>query len=91
MKRLFTQNRFSKGLKKVTKRGRDHNKLTPILEALLNDKPLPHNARPHKLQGEWMGLWECHIESDWLLIYEIDKESVTLHATGSHQDLFKKY
>lgn len=91
MKTLYTENLFRKGVKKVNKRGKDISKLTAIIDCLLNDETLPHNARPHKLSGEWSGLWECHIEGDWLLIYEFDDASVVLHATGTHGDLFKKF
>ncbi|MCL2042101.1 MAG: type II toxin-antitoxin system YafQ family toxin, partial [Bacteroidales bacterium] len=35
--------------------------------------------------------WDCHIQPDWLLLYEIDKgrKLVKLKRTGSHADLFK--
>ena len=31
---------------------------------------------------------ECHVEPDWLLIYEVENKSITLYRTGSHADLF---
>ncbi|WP_414628476.1 type II toxin-antitoxin system mRNA interferase toxin, RelE/StbE family [Tetragenococcus muriaticus] len=31
---------------------------------------------------------ECHIQPDWLLIYEIDEEYLYLLRTGTHSDLF---
>lgn len=46
-------------------------------------------AHQHKLSGEWSGFWECHIESDWLLIYDVTDEAVLLAGTGSHADLFE--
>ena len=91
MKILHTTNLFKKGIKQSKKRGKDGSKIQYIVTCLLNDDPLPHNARPHKLDGEWAGFWECHIEGNWLLIYAYDDDNVTLHATGTHQDLFKKY
>jgi mRNA interferase YafQ len=36
-----------------------------------------------------MGFWECHIEPDWLLIYDLGPEFLELAATGSHADLFR--
>ena len=91
MRRVITEKEFIKGLKRQKKRGKDHRKLEAIVALLINDISLPYNAHPHKLKGEWQGLWECHIESDWLLIYGCDDETITLSATGTHQDLFKKY
>jgi mRNA interferase YafQ len=33
-------------------------------------------------------VWECHIEPDWLLIYQVSSVEVILIRTGTHQDLF---
>jgi addiction module RelE/StbE family toxin len=37
-----------------------------------------------------VGALECHIQGDWVLIYNINREArtVTFHHTGSHSDLF---
>ena len=91
MRQLYTENLFAKGIKRQQKRGKNLHKLQRIINVLLEDAPLPANARPHKLKGEWQGFWECHIEGDWLLIYSYEDEALILHATGSHQDLFKKF
>ena len=91
MRRIITEKEFIKGLKRQKKRGKDRRKLESIVTLLVDNSPLPHNARPHKLKGEWEGFWECHVEGDWLLIYEYDDETVILCATGTHQDLFKNY
>ena len=37
----------------------------------------------------FLGVWECHIEPDWLLIYDITATEVLLIRTGSHSDLFE--
>jgi len=34
------------------------------------------------------GIWECHIEPDWLLIYDVTPDEVRLIRTGTHSDLF---
>lgn len=49
---------------------------------------LPENARPHKLSGEYEGLWECHVGHDWLLVYRANNKEVLLARTGTHADLF---
>ena len=41
------------------------------------------------LKGEWKGTWECHIASDWLLIYEVTETEIRLIRTGTHADLFE--
>ena len=58
-----------------------------LLEA--NGK-LPEVYRPHKLSGQYVGCWECHLKTDWLLIWEQnDTELILLFTgTGTHSDLF---
>jgi mRNA interferase YafQ len=34
------------------------------------------------------GQWECHVESDWLLVYLANEAEVILVCTDSHEDLF---
>jgi len=67
-------------------------KTSPIYSQSLNclqeDGELPTAYRAHKLSSEWKGLWECHIEPDWLLIDQVTANEVLLIRTGSHRDLF---
>ena len=51
---------------------------------------LPSKYRPHKLSGKYANHWECHLKSDWLLVWKVeDNELVfTMMATGTHADLF---
>ena len=44
----------------------------------------------HTLSGDYAGFRECHILPDWLLIYKIETDilTLTLTRTGSHSDLF---
>ena len=75
----------------MKRRGKDLSKLARILDALTTDTPLPHNARPHALTGEWSGEMDCHVEGDWVLIYELHPGSILLLATGDHSDVFKGF
>ncbi|MCR5050419.1 MAG: type II toxin-antitoxin system YafQ family toxin [Paludibacteraceae bacterium] len=46
----------------------------------------------HLLRGDYNGYWECHINPDWLLLYEkaIEIRVLSLYRTGSHADIFGK-
>jgi mRNA interferase YafQ len=88
MKPVRFASAFRKDFRRVTRRGYNAEHLKTVVSALRADIPLPASARPHPLKGEWKGYWECHIESDWLLIYKITDE-VLLARTGSHADLFE--
>jgi mRNA interferase YafQ len=89
MKQVIQSNRFRRDYKRMLKRGLKPQKLAQVLELLIADQPLPVRCRPHRLSGEYMGFWECHIEPDWLLIYDVGPEFLELAATGSHADLFR--
>jgi mRNA interferase YafQ len=90
MRRIEFGSTFKKDHKRMGKRGASLDKLDLVLELLMNDSPLPQRNRPHMLSGEWKGFWECHIEPDWLLIYDLDDpEVLALHRTGTHSDLFE--
>ncbi len=84
-----TQTRnFLRDLKLAHKRGLKIDKLHKIVDELSNGKPLERKHHPHPLKGKWKPNWECHIEPDWLLIYEVTAEEVMLVRTGTHADLF---
>ena len=65
-------------------------KLLDIMRDIENEKPLSLLQREHLLLGEYEGSFECHIEYDWLLIYQIDDaiKEVYFVRTGTHSDLF---
>jgi mRNA interferase YafQ len=82
--------RFKKDYKAAVRRGLPKDELRAVIGALANDEPLPERCRPHLLSGNWVGHWECHIRSDWLLIYKLTDGVIvlTLVRTGTHGDLF---
>ncbi len=81
---------FSKDIKKAQKRGKNLNKFKIIAKTLLSGEKLDAIYRDHSLIGNYVGRRECHIESDWLLIYKIDGSNLIFERTGTHSDLFKK-
>ena len=78
--------------KRMEKRGKDMRKLDNILLMLAHQEALPARYRDHQLTGNLAGSRECHVEPDWLLIYQIAEEQLILYATdtGTHSELFKK-
>lgn len=79
---------FEKEVTKAKKRGKDFEKLKTVMKLLALEKPLPAKNRNHKLKGEYVGYWECHIEPDWLLVYKKTETEIIFARTGSHSDLF---
>jgi len=89
MRQILTSAKFRKDYKRAVKRGKHMQKLQAVLDMLITDKPLPPRHKPHKLSGDYANLWECHIEPDWLLIYDFGKDSLELLRLGTHADLFE--
>ncbi|WP_300411122.1 type II toxin-antitoxin system YafQ family toxin [Lagierella sp.] len=83
--------RFKKDLKQVKKQGKNIEKLFYVIEKIAKDEILDEKYRDHSLIGNYKGTRECHIEPDFLLIYEKFEEFLVLSLirTGSHSDLFK--
>lgn len=83
--------KFKKDLKAIKKQNKDTNKLLEVIEFLANGLQLEEKYKDHELIGEYQGVRECHIEPDWLLIYEINETNLLLilTRTGSHSKLFK--
>ncbi len=83
---------FKKDYKLAMKRGQNINLLDNIIRLLAKGEPLPETNRDHALSGNWLGHRECHIQSDWLLVYRVDNDILvlTLARTGIHSDLFGK-
>jgi mRNA interferase YafQ len=84
---IYTR-RFEKDVSRAQKRGKDLDKLKKVVHLLLQEKPLPAKYHNHKLKGDFINHWECHIEPDWLLIYKPTGDELILVATGTHSDLF---
>ena len=61
---------FEKDIKKIKRQGKNLEKIKIIIRSLLQGQPLDPIHRNHKLIGSYQGRRECHIESDWLLIYK---------------------
>ncbi|MEK6733768.1 MAG: type II toxin-antitoxin system YafQ family toxin [Pseudomonadota bacterium] len=86
---IKTTKAFEKDLTRMQKRGKDLSKLEYLIKLLANNNVLQAKYREHKLSGNYQNLRECHIEPDWLLIYENQNNILYLARTGTHSDLFK--
>ena len=90
MYKIVSSKKFQKDYKRCKKRGLNMDLINDlILELEMNGK-VPMKYKPHLLKGNFKGLWECHIQPDWLLIWMIEEEIklISLTRTGTHSDLF---
>ncbi len=86
---IYTK-QFDKDVKRCQRRGKNFDKLKIMVRTLLLGEALDPIHRDHKLTGNYIGRRDCHIESDWLLIYKYEGENIVFERLGTHSDLFKK-
>ena len=84
--------RFKRDFMLIQKRGYDVKLLEEVVLLLAKGEQLPAKYRDHALKGNYKDLRECHVTSDWLLVYEIDYDKLYLYLTrtGTHSDLLEK-
>lgn len=75
----------------MIKRNANPELLKNVISLISLGDPLPSRYKEHNLSGNYSKYKECHVLSDWLLIYkkDTDKKIVYFADTGTHSDLFK--
>ena len=83
-------NAYKKSYKRAKKRGLNLKLLDDVVEALGQGHKPDAKYRDHALHGNGEGFRECHIQPDWLLIYLVENDvlTLTLVETGTHADIF---
>ncbi len=89
MLEVLYHKQFKKDYKNCVKEGKNIKKLKVVITKLLNQEKLEFKYKLHKLVGNYRGRFECHVESDWLLIFKLTKTEIIFERTGSHSKLFK--
>lgn len=89
--KLIYTTKFKKDYKLSIRRGMPIELLKDTITLLQNGQPLPSKMHDHALVGDFIGFRECHILPDWLLLYFVEEDTITLtlSRTGSHSDIFK--
>lgn len=90
MYRVKFTNAYKRAYKLMKKRGANMDLLDNVVDQLRRGEPLAPRYRDHGLSGKFQGFRECHIKPDWLLVYLIENDvlTLTLVDTGSHADIF---
>ena len=92
--KLRVSGKFKKDFKKFKNKPRELKGVEEVLRLLKQGvETIPQQMKPHKLVGNYKGLWECHVFPDLLLIWEqFDEPDFEIHLIrlGSHSDLFRK-
>ena len=90
MLKISFTNQYLKDLELMKRRKLPKSELDEVIKLLLEEQNLPPKYKDHPLKGNFIGYRECHIRPNWLLIYKIYKNILTLVLvrTGTHSDLF---
>ncbi len=89
MRTISRTSQFKRDVKRMKKRGKAFVDLQIIVRLLAVGGELEPKYRDHALVGQYVGTRECHIQPDWLLIYELTEVELVLIRTGTHADLFE--
>jgi len=89
MKAIRRTSQFKRDVRRLQRQGKDVAELKKVVQDLVEEQDLPAEYRDHVLVGQYKGTRECHLEPDWLLIYESAESEIVLIRTGSHSDLFR--
>lgn len=92
MKEVYYYNSFDKDLKTVKKYPNfKKDKLKYFVNLLAEGKPLPENAKNHKLgpssPKRFKGMYDFHVAPDICVIYSMDDTSISLIRIGKHNHL----
>ena len=84
---------FEKSFSKIKKSGvkkKVLNDIAFVIDVLSRGEILDTKYRDHKLQGDYAGYRECHIQADLLLIYQVREKVLilVLMDIGTHSYLF---
>ena len=87
---VFATHQFKRDLKRTSRQGKNIDKLEAIVDQLAMGQSLAARHRDHVLSGNYSNHRECHINPDWLLVYQVDQHRghLLLVRTGSHAELF---
>jgi addiction module toxin, RelE/StbE family len=88
MLEIIETKQFAKDVSLLNRQGKDMLKLKNIIILLAQEKPLLVRHRDHALTGNFVGRRSCHIEPDWILMYQVQGKTLMLFRTGSHSNVY---
>lgn len=81
--------KFKSDYKRAVKQSRNIDKLKDVITCLGNKETLDKKYHDHPLSGKLKNYRDCHIEADWILIYQLTNDELNLIRLGSHSELFE--
>jgi len=88
MYELFLTSTFKSDFKKHKNNFKFIKEFNIVAKQLVLSGTVDKKYRPHKLFGNYKNSFECHIFSDFLLIWQKDETLIKLIRIGTHSELF---
>ena len=85
---LVPKTQVRKDVRRLSSSGLSSQKLVDVIKTLQEGKSLDAKHRDHALTGPWKHFRECHLQGDWLLIYQKTETELILVRTGFPSALF---
>ena len=86
---------FKKDVERDKKSGqysiKDFEILKSIIASLQNQENLNPKYKRHPLKGNLKNFESVHVNNDWLLIFKIDEQYLTLVMLGKHTQVYKRF
>jgi len=86
---------FQKDIERDKKSGKytkeDFEELKLIIKNLQQNEEIDKKYKRHPLKGTMLDMESIHIKNDWLLIFSIDEEYLSLIMLGKHTQVYKKF
>ena len=82
---------FKKDYKLAQRQKKDLSILRGVVKKLISREVLELRYKDHRLSGQMKDFHECHLQPDWLLIYQVKEkeDKLVLVRMGSHSELFR--
>ena len=91
MNKLKRTSRFKKDIRRIKSQNKNVTLLKDAILDLEQTGTVKTILKLHKLKDIFRKYFECHIEPDWLLIWQHESENkIKLTRTSSHSELFGK-
>jgi mRNA interferase YafQ len=69
----------------------DFELLKTMITNLQNEEEIDEKFKRHPLKGTMKGFESIHLKGDWLLIFKVDEEFLSLVMLGKHTQVYKKF
>ena len=88
MLKLRIKNSYKKDIRMLHLNQKTEEIVKDVVLKLIRGEKLEKKYNNHKLSGEWIDCFDCHILPDLVLIYQLTGSEVILIRLNTHSELF---